>query len=224
MAELVTDPEILKKLNASSKGELVTDPETLAKLNKPEAPVTWAGLGKQVAAGLPRGALETTLLPARGLNWLTQTFAGDTEFAKERQAWMERTDKTIHDLGLSPEPENAAERYAGAIASGVGGAALAAPSVLASVARGAEAAGATISPALRGLAPSSATGQLALLGASGAGGGMAGQAAADAGLPVPMQIGASLAGGFLAPGAMIAAAPALSRLGLDVRGTGRLPG
>lgn len=71
MAEKVTDPKLLDKLNAgfnSPQGEKVTDPQLLARLNgtaepAPEEGIDWEDVRKGGGAGLARGAIGVAGLP-----------------------------------------------------------------------------------------------------------------------------------------------------------------
>src|SRR5262245_49358410 len=85
----------------------------------PAAPTnaeTALDIGHQVAAGLPGGIAESVLFPAVAADYLTQTFAPETEFAKRSAERLRQSQQQLHDIGLSPEAETTAGRYAGAIA------------------------------------------------------------------------------------------------------------
>ena len=209
MGEPITDPLILQQIQRQeAKGvglEPITDPMVLQQIREKERPRTGGetlkDVGRQFATGVPRGIVETAMLPARLANLATQTLAPETEFAKRSAERFQQAGQQLQDIGLAPEAETTAGRYAGAVGEALGGTAIPSGLVLQAARRLPAVASAAPGFAERMLrsvkaAPGTAA---ALDAASATGAGLAQQGAQEAGLPPWMQIGAGIAGGFAAP-------------------------
>ena len=127
MPREIDDPLMVKAFEAEERkrqqpaagSREITDPLLVKAFEAKEAASpTYGELAKDVAKQTPRlarGALEIPLAVPRLANLATQYLAPESDFARHSQEWINKTDASIKALGLDPEAETAAGRYAGAI-------------------------------------------------------------------------------------------------------------
>jgi len=198
MPREIDDPLLVKAFEAEERKRQkpatreLTDPMLVKAFEAKEAAGPTFGelgkdVGKQVAAGLGRGAVEIPLAIPRLASLAANYIAPESEFARSRQAWIDKTQESMGRLGLTPEAETAAGRYAGAVAEAVPGFAMPGVGFGGQIARG-------VATGVPGQVSRFRPIAQTIGGSLGAG--VAGQAAEDLGADPITRGLASVAGGF----------------------------